>query len=268
MPKNSFEEYFPWTAANKWGLTLSSDTMRWVTKAFDEGFIESKADLDCLVDFNATLDNTFKKLSTQQTQAQQQQGESAAAQSPQQGQHDQSATGAAAAPPTSPSRAGIAPLAGPNQGTQNRMPHDQYEELRASGDAIALRCKIWVGMAGEDRGKLGAVCRRYLYMGGYTEPAAVIQEYANLEESKKSLMAAATNSGKQSPAERKRFCDEQVKKVEEREAALRRALRDNSEKWLYIMPLRAAGPTTQTRAEEEPPRQDAAHVHTPTDVRV
>ena len=45
--------------------------------------------------------------------------------------------------------------------------------------------------------------------------------------------------------------------MEEREAALRRALRDNSEKWLYIMPLRAAGPTTQTRAEEEPPRQDA-----------
>ena len=63
MPKHSFEETFPWTDANKWGFTLSSDTMKWVTKTWDEGFKESQADLACLVDFNAGLDSTIKKLS-------------------------------------------------------------------------------------------------------------------------------------------------------------------------------------------------------------
>ena len=71
MPKNSFEETYPWTDANKWGITTSPDTMKWATKAWDEGYLESKTDYTNLVDFNATLESLYNKLSTQRTQTQQ-----------------------------------------------------------------------------------------------------------------------------------------------------------------------------------------------------
>ena len=60
--------------------------------------------------------------------------------------------------------------AGPGPAAQNRVPLDQYEALRASGDAIAEKCKIWVGVAGDERGKLGALCRRFLYTDTRSNP--------------------------------------------------------------------------------------------------
>ena len=95
--------------------------------------------------------------------------------------------------------------AGPGPAAQNRVPLDQYEALRASGDAITEKCKIWVGAAGDERGKLGALCPRFLYMGGYTEQSTDIQEYANLEDSKRNLMSAVTTSASKTVADRKKF---------------------------------------------------------------
>ena len=248
MPKNSFEETYPWTDANKWGITTSPDTMKWATKAWDEGYLESKTDYTNLVDFNATLESLYNKLSTQRTQTQQQQASTAATQ-----QVDQSGISATEG---TPGRGGVRPMgAGPGPAAQNRVPLDQYEALRASGDAIAEKCKIWVGAAGDERGKLRALCRRFLYMGGHTEQSADIQEYANLEDSKRNLMSAVTTSASKTVADRKKFCEDTYRLVEKMETDMRKQLRENYEKWLFVLPLQPAGPTQpQLRAEEEAPR--------------
>ena len=100
-------------------------------------------------------------------------------------------------------------------------------------------------------------------MGGYTEESATIQEYANLEESKKSLLSAVTTSSLKSVADRKEFFKTTYKKVEEMEEEIRKELRVNYEKWLFVLPSQTAGPTLPQRIEEEPP-QMAAGVKTPT----
>ena len=64
MVKNSFEECYPWTNSDRWGGTTSPDTMRWVTKAWEEGLVESKTDLANLEDFNSTLKSLHEKLKT------------------------------------------------------------------------------------------------------------------------------------------------------------------------------------------------------------
>ena len=144
MPKNSFEDNFPWNDSNKWGVTTSPDTMKWATKAWEEGFLESKADHANLVDFNSTLESLHNKLKTQANATTQQESSTV----------------------EGPPKGGDRPPLGP--AAQNRLPLDQYKVLRESGDAIADKCKVWVGSAGEERGKLGALCRRFLFMGGYT----------------------------------------------------------------------------------------------------
>ena len=121
--------------------------MKWATKAWDEGYLESKTDYTNLVDFNATLESLCNKLSTPRTQTQQQQATQ---------QLDQSSIGATEG---TPGRGGVRPMgAGPGPSAQNRLPLGQYEALRASGDAITEKCKIWVGAAGDERVRLGALC--------------------------------------------------------------------------------------------------------------
>ena len=124
--------------------------MKWPTKGWDEGYLESKTDYTNLVDFNATLESLYNKLSTQRTQTQQQQASTAATQ-----QVDQSGISATEGTPGR----GVRPMGvGPGQAAQNRVLLNQYEALRASGDAIAEKCKIWVGAAGDERVRLGALC--------------------------------------------------------------------------------------------------------------
>ena len=55
MVKTSFEETYPWNDSNRWAVTLSVDTMKWVIKAWDEGLVEAQSDLDSLKSENATL---------------------------------------------------------------------------------------------------------------------------------------------------------------------------------------------------------------------
>ena len=85
--------------------------------------------------------------------------------------------------------------------------------------------------------------------------SATIQEYANLEDSKKTLLSAVTKSSMKSAADRKQFCKETYQQVEEMEEQMRKELRANYEKWLFVLPSKAAGPTQpQQRVEEDPPQ--------------
>ena len=84
-------------------------------------------------------------------------------------------------------------------------------------------------------------------MGGYTEQSADIQEYANLEDSKRNLMSAVTTSASKTVADRKKFCEDTYRLVKKMETDIRKELRENYEKWLFMLPLQPAGPTqTQT----------------------
>ena len=55
MVKTSFEETYPWNDSNRWAVTLSVDTMKWVIKAWDEGLVEAESDLESLKSENLTL---------------------------------------------------------------------------------------------------------------------------------------------------------------------------------------------------------------------
>ena len=68
MPKNSYEDSFPWAIADRWGITLSPETVRWAMKAWDEGLVECRTDCKNLKDFNSTLKSLYKKLQTGRTQ--------------------------------------------------------------------------------------------------------------------------------------------------------------------------------------------------------
>ena len=203
MPKHSYEDTYPWYDSNRWGVTASVDTMKWVIKTWDEGLLESESDYKNLVDFNSTLESLHNKLKTQTNGTNVQQ--------------EVSPGGAAATP--------IGGVKTPAAGDRHRLPLDQYDTLKSSGDAIAEKCKIWVGSAGEERGKLGALCRRFLYMGGFQEKARNIQEYENLDEPKKTLLSAVTDSSTRSTESREEFCKTTYKKVEDMEEKIRAALK-------------------------------------------
>ena len=53
--KTSFEDTYPWNNSDRWGVTTSVDTMKWVIKAWDEGQVDAQSDLDSLKSENATL---------------------------------------------------------------------------------------------------------------------------------------------------------------------------------------------------------------------
>ena len=110
MVKHSYEDTYPWATADKWGITVSPETVRWATRAWDEGLAESKTDLANLKDFNATLKSLYKKLRTDRDDG-------------------TAASGAAASQQ---------PLPG---STQNRVPKKNYEMLWETGDAIAEKCR-------------------------------------------------------------------------------------------------------------------------------
>ena len=117
MVKHSFEDNYPWNNSDRWGVTTSVETMRWVTKAWEEGLVESNTDLANLEDFNKTLKSLQEKLKTDSPD----------------------------------DAAGVTPPAGKDdkrKPAQNRLPPDQYEALRSQGDSIVDKCRTWVGSGG------------------------------------------------------------------------------------------------------------------------
>ena len=175
MVKYSYEDTFPWTTPDKWGVTISTEAIRWAGRTWQEGQEESKQDLANLIDFNETLKRVYKKLRTDNTDG-------------------TAAGGAAVSTPPTPGS------------TQNRVPRKNYDTLWATCDAITTKCRIWIGTSSGERGKLGALCGRYLYVCGYQSTTVQIPEYENLEETEKEAIDAATTSGTQTLAERQAFC--------------------------------------------------------------
>ena len=109
MVKHSYEDTYPWQESHKWGLSASAEVVRWATKTYDEGLVECKEDTANLRDFNGTL----KKLR----------------QTLQQGDEEEAST------------------SGASKTSRNKVPADQYEEIRQAGEAIAMKCRIWLGSA-------------------------------------------------------------------------------------------------------------------------
>ena len=108
MPKHSYEDNYPWHDSNRWGVTASVETMKWVIKTWDEGLLESESDYKNLVDFNSTLESLHNKLKTQTNGTNVQQ--------------EVSPWGAAATP--------IGGVKTPAAGDRHRLPLDQYDTLK------------------------------------------------------------------------------------------------------------------------------------------
>ena len=165
MVKTSFEDTYPWNNSDRWGVTTSVDAMRWVIKAWEEGLVECQSDLDNLENENSTLKGMKAILEDDDTKP---------------------AGGTAGTPRGPPPR--VDGSAGTEKKKKyNKLPPDQYQDLRNASESIVKTCRIWLGSAGggelRERGKLGALCRRYLFMAGYSgQSTAEQQEYANLDE--------------------------------------------------------------------------------------
>ena len=56
MVKHSYEDTYPWTTPDKWGVSVSLEAIRWAARTWLEGQEESKQDLANLKDFNKTLE--------------------------------------------------------------------------------------------------------------------------------------------------------------------------------------------------------------------
>ena len=222
MVKHSYEDTYPWTTPDKWGVTISLEAIRWAARTWLERLEESKQDLANLKDFNKVLENVYEKL--------------------------QNKSGGQAVPAS----------ATPGS-TQNRVPRKNYDKLWATCDAITGKCEVWLGTLGGERGKLGALCKRYLHVCGFLTPTEQIPEYENLETSKRDDIEAATESWPKSLAERKIFCKKQTDEVEKVEAEMKQEMLKNSTEWLMVLPVDepASPSTSQQRATESPSQGNA-----------
>ena len=110
MVKFSFEETYPWNDSNRWAVTLSVDTMKWVIKTWDEGLVEAESDLESLKSENLTLNGIKETLTDDNTKT---------------------AGG-------TPGKTGQPPKPADSTPTlkYNRLPPDQYQALRDASEAI------------------------------------------------------------------------------------------------------------------------------------
>ena len=121
MVKTSFEETYPWNDSNRWAVTASVETMKWVIKAWDEGLVEAQSDLDSLKSENATLKGMKDTLEDDDTKA-------------------AGGTPGKVQPPRGDSAS--------EKKKYNRLPPDQYQDFRNASEAIIKKCRIWLGSAG------------------------------------------------------------------------------------------------------------------------
>ena len=207
MVKFSFEETYPWNDSNRWAVTLSVDTMKWVIKTWDEGLVEAKSDLESLKSENLTLNGIKETLTDDNTKT---------------------AGG-------TPGKTGQPPKPADSTPTlkYNRLPPDQYQTLRDASEAIVKKCRVWLGSAGgdesKDRGKLGALCRRYLFMAGYSglQSTTDLPEYASLDQSKKDNLNTLTKAQDLSASQKDTHVTEMMSKVTNLEKKMNEELKLN-----------------------------------------
>ena len=119
MVKTSFEDTYPWNNSDRWGVTTSVDTMKWVIKAWDEGQVEAQSDLDSLKSENATLKGMKDTLEDDDTK---------------------SAGGTSGSPKGPPPRTDSSTSS--EKKKYNKLPPDQYQDLRNASEAIVKKCRI------------------------------------------------------------------------------------------------------------------------------
>ena len=181
--------------------------MKWVIKAWDEGLVEAESDLESLKSENLTLKGIKETL-----------------------EDDNSKTAGG-----TPGKTGPPPRQtdGTSALKYNKLPPDQYQALRDASEAIIKKCRVWLGSAGggefRDRGKLGALCRRYLFMAGYSglQSTSDLPEYASLDQSKKDALNTLTKAQDSSTAQKETHVNEQMAKVTNLEKQLQDELKLN-----------------------------------------
>ena len=109
MVKTSFEETYPWNDSNRWAVTLSVDTMKWVIKAWDEGLVEAESDLESLKSENLTVKGIKETLEDN---------------------NSKTAGGTPGKGPPPRQTDGTSPL------KYNKLPPDQYQALREASETI------------------------------------------------------------------------------------------------------------------------------------
>ena len=173
---------------HRWGVTTSPDTLAWSLNTWIEGQEECEADIKGLEDFNDLLQTIHEDLMHNKSKT----GgvatgapASASATAPTEDAALQTPSASASAKlPDTPSGFSTQLRSGAKD-DKNRLPLDQYQELRARDEAVISKIHVWLGVT-EQRGKLGALCRRYLCMGGYTEHEShAIPAYESLTAAKK-----------------------------------------------------------------------------------
>ena len=207
--------------------------MKWVIKAWDEGFVEAESDLESLKSENITLKGIKETLEDDNSKA-----------------------------------AGGTPGKGPpprqTDGTSerkkyNKLPPDQYQDLRNASEAIVQKCWVWLGSAGggefRDRGKLGALCRRYLFMAGYSglQSTSDQPEYANLDQSKKDALSTLTKAQDSSTVQKETHVNEQMAKVTNLGKQLNDELKLNLVTWTFIMPANIMAISASAPVPPAPP---------------
>ena len=236
MVKTSYEETYPWNDSNRWAVTLSVDTMKWVIKAWDEGLVEAESDLESLKSENLTVKGIKETLEDN---------------------NSKTAGGTPGKGPPPRQTDGTPPL------KYNKLPPDQYQALREASETITKKCRVWLGSAGggefKDRGKLGALCRRYLFMAGYSglQSTSDLPEYASLDQSKKDALNTLTKAQDSSSAQKESHVTEQMAKVTNLEKKLNEELKQNLVTWTFIMPaninaISASAPTPQAPPDTTP----------------
>ena len=155
--------------------------MKWVVKAWDEGLVEAESDLESLKSENLTVKGIKETLEDN---------------------NSKTAGGTPGKGPPPRQTDGTPPL------KYNKLPPDQYQALREASETITKKCRVWLGSAGggefKDRGKLGALCRRYLFMAGYSglQSTSDLPEYASLDQSKKDALNTLTKAQDSSSAQK------------------------------------------------------------------
>ena len=139
MVKTSYEDTYPWTNSDRWGVTTSAETLKWAIKAWNEGKAECKSDKDNLKSENEALRRMLNILEKDN--------------------EDGAAGYQEASTSTGTSK----------KKSYNKLAPGQYDDLREASAAIVKKCRTWLG-TGEDTGKINAICRRYLHMAGYSGP--------------------------------------------------------------------------------------------------
>ena len=91
-------------------------------------------------------------------------------------------------------------------------------------------------------------------MAGYSGQSTTdMQEYANLDETKKNLLMTLTKASDKNADQKQQFVDETMKQVDDMEKKLREELKTNFETWTFILPANIGA--TSANAPIQPPLQ-------------